>query len=87
METGGERKGQPWARGRDVPGGLGGLAPPVLSGPMSSPSWAGNRKGRAGCESEAPECVPCGSLTGRIGIKKHTSTGRSPEDRLWIAEL
>ena len=26
METGGERKGQPWARGGDVPGGLGGRA-------------------------------------------------------------
>ena len=32
-----------------------GLAPPVLSGPMSSPSWAGSRKGPTGHESEAPE--------------------------------
>lgn len=40
---------------------VGGLAPPVLSGPMSSPSWAGSRKGPTGHESEAPE------ISGREG--------------------
>ena len=46
METGGERKGQPWAKGGDVPGGLGGggWLPLCCLGPCLLP--AGQETGR-----------------------------------------
>lgn len=69
---------------------------PVLSGPVSSPSWAGSRKGPTGHESEAPErsgqegesadpeegdCIPA-----PYPILEETSPGASlqPPLALWV---